>query len=171
MAGCFPDPYPDELLYSLCARYSDRVRYPDHRMVMVELFGSPKVTVAIDLPSHLGHLGAFLSPHSYYTLDNLINNHTLLPYLKHFFDCTSLERIRAGMLGTARQIVHYRSRFMKPRTTSSAYLRSCPVCIEEDINVFGSSYWHRIHQVPGVEVCPTHALFLEKSNVKTYGHG
>jgi TniQ len=171
MAGCFPDPYPDELLYSLCARYSDRVRYPNHRMVMVELFGSPEVTVAKDLPSRLGHLEACLSPHSYYTLDNLINNHTLLPYFRPFLRYPNPERIRESMSGCETLIVFYVPVIMKNKTTSGEHLRFCRACLEEDTNVFGSSYWHRIHQVPGVAVCPTHALFLEKSNVKTYGHG
>lgn len=29
---------------------------------------------------------------------------------------------------------------------------------------FGETYWHRVHQIPGVEVCPHHAVFLEVSN-------
>jgi len=28
MIGFFPDPFTDELLYSVCARYSDYMRYP-----------------------------------------------------------------------------------------------------------------------------------------------
>jgi hypothetical protein len=31
---------------------------------------------------------------------------------------------------------------------------------------FGESYWHRTHQVPGVEVCWEHSLFLQNSNVE-----
>jgi hypothetical protein len=30
MIGCFPDPYPDELLYSVCARFHERVQYPNN---------------------------------------------------------------------------------------------------------------------------------------------
>ena len=40
MLEYFPDPYPDELLYSVWARFSDQVRYPNHREIMQELFGS-----------------------------------------------------------------------------------------------------------------------------------
>jgi hypothetical protein len=43
-------------------------------------------------------------------------------------------------------------------------LRFCPCCVEQDRSNFGETYWHRIHQVPGVEVCPHHVTFLEESN-------
>src|SRR4029077_2114724 len=31
---------------------------------------------------------------------------------------------------------------------------------------FGESYWHRLHQVPGFEICPLHAAFIENSSIK-----
>jgi len=39
-------------------------------------------------------------------------------------------------------------------------LKYCPVCTKEDIRCHGVSYWHRIHQVPGVEACPSHKVWL-----------
>jgi len=50
MVGFFPDPYPDELLYSVCARYHHRVRYRAHRATAQDLFGA-RVVTAIDLTS------------------------------------------------------------------------------------------------------------------------
>lgn len=43
------------------------------------------------------------------------------------------------------------------------WLQFCPICTESDIQKFGESYWHRLHQVPGVKVCPIHNVFLEQS--------
>ncbi|HEV2707635.1 MAG TPA: TnsD family Tn7-like transposition protein [Pyrinomonadaceae bacterium] len=40
-------------------------------------------------------------------------------------------------------------------------LRFCPNCIEED----EEPYWHRVHQVPGVEACPLYNVFLADSKV------
>lgn len=31
---------------------------------------------------------------------------------------------------------------------------------------YGETYWHRIHQVPGVNVCPKHKTLLEDSIVE-----
>src|SRR2546421_7350130 len=54
--GFFPTPYPNELLYSVCARYGALVQYPSTEAINVELFGRRGVAAIIDLPSHLGYL-------------------------------------------------------------------------------------------------------------------
>lgn len=53
MLGFFPTRYPDELLYSLCARYSERVQYPDDRAVNAELFGTKDTYASVDLNCNL----------------------------------------------------------------------------------------------------------------------
>ena len=45
------------------------------------------------------------------------------------------------------------------------YLRFCPSCIKEDTLTYGESYWHRLHQVPGVIFCPVHNEILLDSKV------
>lgn len=40
---------------------------------------------------------------------------------------------------------------------------SCPNCREEDIQRFGTSYWHTEHQVPSVYKCYKHNVVLEKA--------
>lgn len=35
-----------------------------------------------------------------------------------------------------------------------------------DYEIYGESYWHRTHQLPGVFVCPHHSVFLENSGVR-----
>ncbi len=39
-------------------------------------------------------------------------------------------------------------------------LKYCPVCAKEDIRQFGVTYWHRNHQVSGVEACSDHKVWL-----------
>jgi hypothetical protein len=43
-------------------------------------------------------------------------------------------------------------------------LRFCPVCADEDRKRVGEPYWHRVHQISGVVICPIHAVLLEDSN-------
>lgn len=47
------------------------------------------------------------------------------------------------------------------------YLRFCPECYAEEIRKYGESYWHRIHQTPGVLVCAKHNCQLIESNIST----
>ena len=56
MIGHFPDPLPDEVLYSVCARYSDHVRYSNNEYIFRELFGDKNFAAVVDLPCHLEYL-------------------------------------------------------------------------------------------------------------------
>ncbi len=47
--------------------------------------------------------------------------------------------------------------------------RFCSVCWREDVEQYGEPYWHRVHQVAGVLVCPIHQVWLQNSLVKTQG--
>lgn len=67
MIGCFPDPYPEELLYSVCARYSERVKYPNKNGILSELFGRKDTIAVVDLPNGLNHLISQLPPGHRYT--------------------------------------------------------------------------------------------------------
>ncbi len=44
-------------------------------------------------------------------------------------------------------------------------LRYCRLCAAEDANQWGEPYWRRVHQCPGVLVCPRHAIWLVSSPV------
>jgi hypothetical protein len=52
---------------------------------------------------------------------------------------------------------------MASRVSTPEWFRFCPVCVIEDHNDVGEIYWHRLHQLPGVLVCPGHNVFLEDS--------
>lgn len=67
MLGFFPDPYPDELLYSACARYMDRLKYPNQRTGIQELFGAAQTPAIVDFPNRLDNLIKSLPPFHQYT--------------------------------------------------------------------------------------------------------
>ena len=51
MIATFPDPYPDELLFSVCARYAERMQYPNQHAVLQDLFGNRNKLASVALPS------------------------------------------------------------------------------------------------------------------------
>jgi hypothetical protein len=165
MVGYFPTPYPDEILYSLCARFSARVRYSNAKAVPEELFGTSGASATIDLPNSLGHLSAALPAGSSLTSERLINRHTLLPFFSAFLPPGRVIQLEADMRDGRGQASYMRSGLMASRIPTPISLRFCPVCTQEDRRRFTEAYWHRTHQVSGVEVCPTHGVFLEESSV------
>ncbi|HEY7419442.1 MAG TPA: TniQ family protein, partial [Ktedonobacteraceae bacterium] len=166
MIGCFPSPHPDELFYSICARYAKRVHYHRKAAVMQELFGSGFEKGAIDLPTHLDVLIAALPPKHPYSVDRFIGEHTLLPFYRPFLPAERLRRLREEMAGENAVGIYYRFGFRKGSVKPARYLRYCPSCAMEDRIRVGETYWHRIPQLPGILVCPTHMIPLEETSVE-----
>ena len=44
--------------------------------------------------------------------------------------------------------------------TDGKELKSCPLCMEENIDTYGTTYWHLEHQITGVLSCPKHKCIL-----------
>jgi hypothetical protein len=166
MIGFFPDPRPDELLYSICTRYFDWLQYPSRKSVFRELFGSAKATAIIDLPSRLDNFVAALPLGHCYTIERLIDEHTLLPFYSPFLPSERVSHLRHDMEGDNGLLAQMRSGITGSCIHLPKWLRFCPLCAEEDEKQFGDRYWHRLHQVPGVEVCPIHQVFLENSEAR-----
>jgi hypothetical protein len=157
-----PDPYPDEILYSIWARYSDQVRYPYKADVLQELFGNRNVKPSVDLPGHLQYFVEHL-PHGHgYSLDFFLEHHTLLPFYRPFLSQERLNCVREHMVKGDRPS-HFVAGVTGGRLLSPLWLRYCPLCAMEERTQFGECYWHRFHQVLGVELCPIHHVFLENS--------
>ena len=80
----FPMGRPDELLYSICATFQDHMQFPKSHYVMETLFGYKWAHATYDLPNRLEYLVNNLPPGYNYTVDKLIDNHTMLPLYSPF---------------------------------------------------------------------------------------
>ncbi len=137
---------------------------------MRELFGNSNAVPMVDLPCFLGHFVNNLPLGHSYTLDYLINHHTLFPFYAPFLPRDRLCRLREQMVSSRASSIHKIVGNLGNATStmsSPSWLRYCPACVEEDRARYGECYWHRLHQIQGVEVCPTHKTFLENSAVRT----
>jgi hypothetical protein len=170
MPALFPTLLPEEPLYSAVARYGDMMKFGTRAALHRSVFGVRHVTPSVDLP---GLIEAFLSrllPGHGYTAAEIIERHTAVPYYAAFLPqarvapvermlCTSHGRTAASRLGLARGPI-------RPLD----YLRFCETCVEEDRRAsHGCAYWRRVHQLPGVVVCPTHDRPLAVSDVDLLG--
>lgn len=165
MPGHFPTPYLGELFYSLCARYADRVDYPNVKSVLHELFGTSTVTAVVDLPSHLDKLVEGFPNDAPLNVDKIIDEHTPLAFFSAILPPDRVRQLRKDMSGSGGQAVHTRSGIMASRIPLPSHLRYCPLCTEKDQRQFRETYWRQLHQLAGVLICPVHEVFLEDSNV------
>ncbi len=163
MTSFFPEIYPDELVFSVCSRYHERMGYHTSSGSGRDMFGAPFVRVAVDLPHRLGDLCKAMPFGHSYTPDRLLEQHTLYPLYASFVSPKHAARLRKGIIAT-RGSVHAFAGALTIKLRSQL-LRYCIECASEDRSKWEETYWHRIHNVTGVEVCPKHDVFLIDSSV------
>lgn len=157
--------YPDELVYSACARYSDRVRYCAYRHVVGDLFGDSSLVVLSDFPVGLAALVDQAALASKYSVERVLDEHTLLPFFAPFLPTDFVADLRAMMATTKDARLFSRLLSLAQRVCYPETFRFCTVCLSNDRRHYGEGYWHRTHQLPGIEVCPDHAVWLTHSSV------
>jgi Tn7-like transposition protein D/TniQ len=164
MIGYFPTLYPDELIYSACARFQDRAMPHHGKTTLQDLFGVTTASAIIDLPCRLKDFTLSLPPGHGYTVERLINDYTLLPIFSPFLPSERVRQLKADMQDRKGLAIQKRAGIMASRIHLPDRLRFCPLCVVDDEQRFEETYWHRLHQISGVIVCPTHSVFLEDSN-------
>lgn len=165
LLGFFPTPYPDELLYSIIARFRVRAAILSPKMVMEDVFNSRTATAIVDLPCNVKRLCFNLPVGSIFTPEYFIEKHTLFPLYKPFAYQERAQKVYSAMLGHYGGSIHSLFGTIASTVKYPIYLKFCPMCWEEEQKKYGEGYWHRLHQVPGVEVCPVHQVLLNDSTV------
>ncbi len=165
MIGFFPTPYPDELLYSVCARYGKRVNYPNKKTTIEDLFGRKGFSAIVDFPNRLEDLLSSLPSHNY-TADEIINQNTLFPFHEPFLSNEKAIQSRGEMKFSKANNLRMRLAVNIPQVKTPEYLRFCSFCVQDDRKNYGETYWHRLHQLAGILVCNRHLCFLQNSFIK-----
>jgi Tn7-like transposition protein D/TniQ len=164
----FPEPYKDEILYSICARFKEHLHLGG-KFVSQMLFGYKKIDFCVHLPCYLGRLVSRIPIGNSITFHELITKHTMFPYHTRFLNETQRaiirERMRLGIGGSTKNSL---LKIHLPRIEKK-FLMYCDSCSIDDRGIYGEAYWHRIHQAPGVFICPHHEKELFESTVKIYG--
>ena len=93
--------------------------------------------------------------------------HTVLPYVTAYMSPSQAKTIRL-MAIQSRTVTTEVAALVRLLTRGSRFFKACPLCIQEDIEIYGESYWRRSHLLPGVYVCPAHhSVLLEVTTLGT----
>ena len=167
MIAQFPSFYPDELVYSLLARYYVQSGYMRYTFVAEDLFQSKIVRPDIEFvnqytPAALQMLTKNMP------LEQVIEKHTMFPYYGRFL---FKERRNKAFEALAHMQGNYHNLLPMPKRKNGIdrFLRYCPVCAENDRKQYGETYWHRLHQLQGIKICPIHGCYLNDSDVMISG--
>lgn len=162
MITYFPTIYPDELVYSWFCRYYVHSGCFSHKIAMQELYCKKS-----DNPSKefIGNLNseAMERIEKIISLDKLVMSHTMYPQYARFIP---LEQKKTALyrLGHDNCDIHHLFPVL-PRNDGEQHLRFCPLCVIEDREAYGETYWHRKHQIRNMSICTKHKCRLVESSV------
>lgn len=146
---------PEEHYISWFVRSSQFQAYPDFKRFLCDIQVKSETLKSYEVinPSIINFLQYFEHKNS------ALEEHTLLPLwqisVAHMIDHKELFENEFLDL-------HY-SNGEKTLFQFDRSWHSCPACRHEDVDNFGTSYWHTRHQTPSVYKCYKHGLILEKA--------
>ena len=164
MIGIFPRPYPDELIYSVYARYKEMMGYKYDGLVLRDLFGSDKVKISILWHDRLDLLLQNIPEGWCPSVSDLIQQHTFVPIASAFSGNKGWKDYFSESFNSFQSDGYTKLLEDERRSMGLAY---CPECVREDHLEYGESYWRRAQNIYGVFVCPIHKLYLEYLYVPT----
>ncbi|WP_417763495.1 TnsD family Tn7-like transposition protein [Shewanella sp.] len=157
-----PRALPDETLFSRIVRSLSSSGIIKEQFLSA-LVGNRRAVIHPYLSANLTAISRSTSE----SAPELLCNQTLRPLFSHYLpryqhlicDCSiSLnELIRACQLSKFREC--------EPLT-----VKYCPLCANDDLHNTGVAYWHCIHQIPGVDVCAVHGVWLSHNGFKGREH-
>ena len=156
-----PEIYPDELVYSWLSRYFVYSGCTNNRMLLSQLLYSKSNNPSIEFIGHLNEAAEQQITQAY-SMDDLILNHTMFPQYARFMPANKRDVALAEL---KRYCDPHKVFTILPRNERELWLKYCPLCVAEDRKKYGETYWHRIHQVRNMLICPTHRCKLEISGV------
>ena len=167
MIAYFPAAYTDELLYSQLARYYTKSGYMAYTFAAEELFASKTARPDMDFinsytPAAVQAITRNIS------MEAVIEKHTMFPCYGRFLP---RERRQKAFQSLVSMMGNYHNLLSIPQSKNGKVhcLRYCPACAANDREQYGEAYWHRIHQLIGIYVCPVHRCYLMDSSVMISG--
>ena len=163
----FPAAFPDETLHSVLSRYARLCGGHSRKAAFAGDRAAVSFTQNVAFPSRLDDLVELLPPGTDLTVSKIITCHTVLPYYAPFLTDDQMQHARTSMAGDGQWLM-LKLGVNASRIEGASRVRFCPACLNEDIVRVGAAYWHRVHQLPGVLVCPHHGHSLKMVDPSWY---
>ncbi|WP_027627172.1 TniQ family protein [Ruminiclostridium cellobioparum] len=167
MITYFPAIYPDELVYSLLSRFYLQSGYLSYTYAAEDIYAYKQVRPDHEfinvLHPEMREMIAKTVP-----MEKLVEKHTMYPYYGRFM---GKFRRRKAFESLVTLNGNYKNLLAMPtkRDGADRFLRYCPLCAKADREQYGETYWHRGHQMVGVNVCPIHKCYLVNSSILISG--
>lgn len=160
MISFFPQPYPDELMYSVICRYHSRSGYASQTSSIKDIYRNISVFPSFEFVNEYTDDALSWMTKSK-SFENLIFEHTQYPMYSCFFQ---QERKKTALEALIKQEGNWNN-LLGIKRTGKRYMRYCYKCSQSDREKYGETYWHRSSQIMKMRVCPIHGCFLSNTNI------
>ncbi|MBU1530507.1 MAG: TniQ family protein [Gammaproteobacteria bacterium] len=154
----FPSSLPDETLHSRVSRYHFLSGNKTQPLTFRDAFDAAPFPLDVVVPKKITQLAERLPGEAADNLKSLLNTNTLLPLFTSFLGTENSHKKLCQETSTTTL-----SRIPQRVVGVHGTAKLCIACCESDEHEFGSSYWHRAHQIPGVSSCWKHSETLMSS--------
>nr|WP_085706604.1 TnsD family Tn7-like transposition protein [Pseudomonas sp. B35(2017)] len=155
----FPAAFSDETLHSMLSRYARLCGVRSFKAAFAGVRSPAAFSQSVAFPSHLADLVEALPCGTGLSVAEVIKRHTLLPYYSPFVSQDQVDQAHALMAGDGTGLM-LKLGVNASRLEFACRTRYCPECVAQDQVQVGVAYWHRVHMLPGVLVCPHHGTLL-----------
>lgn len=165
----FPETYPDELIYSVLARYFVHSGYISNLSFFNEIYLSGNIRPDIEFMNQtVPEIRQQFEKQIPW--EQVIWKHTMYPYYSRFADDNKREEAWLSMINMGKGESTVQPKFSRILSISQSEkekycLKYCPLCAEKDRELYGETYWHRRHQIRGLNICYVHGCRLYDSGV------
>lgn len=156
LSELFPKPLPDETLFSLLCRFHLRAALPSFQHHTLPLLGIRNGRPNAEFPCFVPQFAEMFGFDAKY----VVNSFTNLHYYEPFLTQQGYEATVAALATGDTNSLQSRLGSIANRITPGAWLKYCPACVRHDESMYGVAYWHRVHQLIGITVCPLHGCHL-----------
>ena len=150
---------PEETVFGIVSRYHVTSGHQTSGDTLRELLSRRTVSLGTAFPSGLDLVIQHL-PLPFDNVDKLIEEHSICPYFRVFANPRHYSQIAASMAAGIAHNTKIILGLLASRIGAADVLRFCPHCAKSDLDVIGVATWYRVHQLPGVLICPYHGVPL-----------
>jgi hypothetical protein len=141
MLSFFTDPYPDELLYSVFARYHFYSGNIDLKDTLTELFGANSALPSFEIGSHLGFLCNALG--GSYSPERLIHEHTLFPLYAPFLPDNRKGELLKEITSSDGKGIYTKLGIVAGSICKKDSIYYCSACARAEMERLGEAYVQR----------------------------
>ena len=168
MIPYFPTLYEDELFYSGLCRYYCHTGCVSYHSVIPEIFNNVMDRPDIEFMNSLSS-DMMRKVQNHYQPEEIIMRHTMYPYYVRFLPSSRKKEVYHALIDNKGQVRNLLSQVIG-KDGNDRFLRYCPLCVMEDRENYGETYWHRKHQIKGVVVCYRHGCLLKDTGIVIKGN-